>query len=85
MMAFKCDRCGKYFDMANGRIWRLRIYRQLAKIEDTYDYESQSKVSAKDLCSTCFESFEKWMENETSEEDRGYSPGVGGGVGMSNM
>ena len=56
MMAFRCDRCKRYFEETEISIKRSRIVAGL------YKYNSDGNRRDIDICPNCYMSLEEWME-----------------------
>lgn len=70
MQAYKCDRCGKYFDvLGDGEIY----YVVEQKADDTWERH--------DLCPRCAEDFRKWIKKHPRKKKIApeYNPSLNGG------
>lgn len=63
MIAYKCDRCGKYFDNKQGRVIRYMRFEKATGAQPN-DY---------DLCYDCYDKFLEFIKNNQSGifNDRG--------------
>ncbi len=65
-MAFKCDRCKRYFDADKV------TYKKSKTIAGLYKYNSDGNWRDLDICPKCYSSLVKWLERgdkSDKEED----------------
>ena len=58
MKAYKCDRCGAYYDTNNYYVWVPSLVK---KIHLWYDSEVSSRLTIIHLCPECLEKFAEWF------------------------
>ena len=56
MMAYRCDRCKRYFSEDEIPIKRSRI------VAGVYKYNADTNKRDLDICPRCYESLVEWME-----------------------
>ena len=52
MKAFKCDRCGKFYDLK---------FEQIKSRAEDFCFKIVDDISEIDLCDKCFNEFQEWM------------------------
>lgn len=55
--AYKCDRCGKYWDISCAHIEKREYFNA-----------SSTKDKSYDLCPTCLSKFDEWINGERYEK-----------------
>ena len=58
MKAYKCDRCGAYYDTNDYYVWVPSLVK---KIHLWYDSDVSSRFTIIHLCPECLEKFAEWF------------------------
>ena len=70
-MAYKCDRCNRYFEETQKIAVQAYIKNNSARIAGLYKYNSDGNQRDIDICPECYRSLEEWMEGgaKSDKED----------------
>lgn len=74
MKAYKCDRCGKYYELEEGK-----LYYYLGVDINSEHIAKDEKVTFMDLCPKCAESFLKWRDRSRKKLPQELDPAINGG------
>lgn len=61
-MAYKCDRCKRYFEETQKIAVQEYIKNDPARIAGLYAYNSDGNRRDLDICPNCYMSLEEWMK-----------------------
>jgi uncharacterized protein with PIN domain len=61
-MAYRCDRCNRYFEETQKIAVQAYIKNNSARIAGLYKYNSDGNQRDIDICPECYRSLEEWME-----------------------
>ena len=68
-MAYRCDRCKRYFEETQKIAVQAYIKNNSARIAGLYKYNSDGNQRDIDICPSCYSSLVKWMERGGVKND----------------
>lgn len=69
-MAYRCDRCKRYFEETQKIAVQGYIKNNSARIAGLYKYNSDGNQRDIDICPECYRSLEEWMEKGGVKSDK---------------
>ena len=69
-MAYRCDRCKRYFEETQKIAVQGYIKNNSARIAGLYKYNSDGNQRDIDICPECYRSLEEWMEKGGAKSDK---------------
>lgn len=69
-MAYRCDRCKRYFEDSQKIAVQGYIKNNSARIAGLYMYNADGNRRDIDICPECYRSLEEWMEKGGAKSDK---------------